>query len=109
MGKNIEADMVFNPASSIDYAEKSIVSKSILKKTGGNISLFAFDKGEGLSEHSSPHVAMVHVLDGQAEVRIQGRLHLVKASECIILPANVPHALYAPEKFKMMLIMIKNA
>lgn len=99
---------VFIPTHAIEYAIGSVVSKTILKKPSGNITLFAFDKGEGLSEHSSPHEATVLILDGETEITIGGVPHLLQTGQCIILPANIPHALKATEKFKMMLIMIKN-
>jgi quercetin dioxygenase-like cupin family protein len=93
---------------SIAYAPSAVVSKTILKRPAGNITLFAFDKGEGLSEHSTPHEAFVQVLDGQAEITIGGTAHLLSSGQGIIMPAQVPHALRAVEPFKMMLVMIKN-
>ncbi|HYK44173.1 MAG TPA: cupin domain-containing protein [Parafilimonas sp.] len=98
----------FMPAESIDYADGSVVSKMITRKPGGNITLFAFDKGEELAEHSSSHDALVQVLDGVAEITIGGNLSRVERGYCILLPANIPHALKATEKFKMMLTMIKS-
>lgn len=103
----IEPAKIVSTAGSISYAEGSVVSKTIIKKPTGNITLFAFDKGEGLAEHSSPHEALVQVLDGEVEVTIGGTGYTVRQGECIILPANIPHALKATERFKMMLIMIK--
>ncbi|MCU0394731.1 MAG: cupin domain-containing protein [Chitinophagaceae bacterium] len=97
----------FVAASSIDYASGAVVSKTILKNAAGNISLFAFDAGEGLAEHSSPHAALVQVLDGEAEITIGGLPHMLHAGECLLMPANVPHALKATQAFKMMLTMIK--
>lgn len=99
---------VFALKDSVEYASNSVVSKTILKKATGNITLFAFDKDEGLTEHTSPYDAVVQLLDGQAEISIGGDPHQVKAGDCIILPAGVPHALKAKEKFKMMLTMIKS-
>jgi quercetin dioxygenase-like cupin family protein len=98
---------IFNLKEKIDYAENSVVSKTILKKPAGNITLFAFDKAEGLSEHSSPHEALIQVIEGKAEVTIGGNINILQDGDCIILPAAIPHALKAIEKFKMMLIMIK--
>ena len=98
----------FMPAQSIDYADGSVVSKVIIRKPGGNITLFAFDKNEELVEHSSPHDALVQVLDSLAEITIAGRTSSVERGYCILLPANIPHALKATEKFKMMLTMIKS-
>jgi quercetin dioxygenase-like cupin family protein len=97
----------FNVAGSVEYAAQTVVSRAVLKKETGNVTLFAFDKGEGLSEHTAPFDAMVHILDGQAEIRIGGTPHILKAGEAIIMPANISHALRAIERFKMMLIMIK--
>lgn len=92
----------------VNYEEKSIVSKTVLKKTAGNISLFAFDKGEGLSEHSAPFDAMVQVIDGTGEIIIDKKSYLLDTGNVIIMPANIPHAVKAVEKFKMMLTMIKS-
>jgi quercetin dioxygenase-like cupin family protein len=103
----IEPSKPFATAESISYADGSVVSKTILKKPTGNITLFAFDKGEGLAEHSSPHEALVQVLDGTVEITIGGEASTVQQGESIILPANIPHALKATERFKMMLVMIK--
>jgi quercetin dioxygenase-like cupin family protein len=93
--------------SLVEYAPDSIVSKTILDKKVGTISLFAFDKGQKLSEHTSPYDAVVQVLDGQALLTIGGEDVEVSAGEIIIMPANVPHSLNAKEKFKMLLIMIR--
>lgn len=95
-------------ASEIDYSEASIVSKVILKGPAGNITLFAFDQDQELSEHTAPFEAFVQVLDGEAEVFIESRKFVVSAGQYIILPANVPHALYASQRFKMALTMIRD-
>ena len=108
MGNLIETSKTFLPVESIDYASNSVVSKTIIKKPTGNITLFAFDKSEGLAEHSSPHEAMVQILDGAAEITIGENQHILHAGQNIILPANIPHSLKASEKFKMMLTMIKS-
>lgn len=92
----------------VDYQTGSVVSKTIIKKPTGTVTLFAFDKGEGLSEHTAPFDALVYLIDGEAEVIISGKANLVKKGEMIIMPANEPHALKAKEKFKMMLAMIKS-
>ena len=91
----------------IEYAKDSIVSKTILNKSIGSITLFAFDAGQSLSEHTSPYDAVVQVLDGGARLTIGGRDVMVNAGQIIIMPANVPHAVNAEEKFKMLLIMIR--
>jgi len=92
----------------IDYQTGSVVSKTIIKKPTGTVTLFAFDKGEGLSEHTAPFDALVHLIDGEAEVIISGKTNIVKKGEMILMPANEPHTLKAREKFKMMLVMIKS-
>lgn len=91
----------------IAYHDGSIVSKQIIKKANGNITLFAFDKDESLSEHTSPYEAVVYVVDGEMEITIGGNLHSVNANEMIIMPPNIPHGLKAVTKSKMLLIMIK--
>ncbi len=107
MNHESETFKTFVPVESIAYAEKSVVSKTILKKSTGNITLFAFDKGEGLAEHTTPHEALVQILDGKGEISIGGNPHHLQTGQCIVLPANIPHSVKASEKFKMMLTMIK--
>lgn len=92
----------------IDYQEKSVVSKTLIDKNVGTVTLFAFDKGEGLSEHTAPYDALVYIFDGEAEISINGKPFLLKKNQMIIMPANEPHALKAVEKYKMMLIMIRS-
>ncbi|MEN6468778.1 MAG: cupin domain-containing protein [Smithella sp.] len=89
------------------WQEHSVVSREIIRKPSGTITVFAFDKGEGLSEHTAPFDAVVHILEGEAEIRIDGKPYLVKAGEMIIMPAAKPHALHATARFKMLLVMIK--
>ena len=96
-----------NLANLVEYTNNSIVSKTILDKKAGTITLFAFDKGQKLSEHTAPYDATVLVLDGKARIRINNKDCEVSAGEIIIMPANVPHAVNADEKFKMLLIMIR--
>ena len=90
------------------YQDGAVVSKEIIKKETGTVTVFAFDKGQGLSEHTAPFDALVCILDGTAEIIISGRSHTVKEGELIIMPAHEPHALKANERFKMMLVMIKS-
>jgi quercetin dioxygenase-like cupin family protein len=97
----------FNVKESVDYAAGSVVSKTLIKKDIGNITLFAFDSGQGLSEHTAPFDAVVYILDGQAEITIGGRMQNVSAGEMLIMPANISHALQAKERFKMLLVMIR--
>lgn len=92
----------------ISYQEGSVVSKELLKKGTGTVTVFAFDQGQGLSEHTAPFDAMVQILDGQAEITIDGEVHKVIAGDLLIMPANKPHALSAVEKFKMLLTMIRS-
>jgi quercetin dioxygenase-like cupin family protein len=91
----------------VDYQDGSIVSKEIIKKDKGTVTLFAFDKGQGLSEHTAPFDALVYVFDGKAEVMISGQPISLKAGEIIIMPANKPHTLKAVERFKMLLVMVR--
>ena len=97
----------FSLAESITYADGAIVSKVLLKNDQGNLTLFAFDKGEMLSEHTAPFDAMVQLLDGKAEIIIDKKSHILVVGESIIMPDIVTHALNAVEKFKMLLTMIK--
>ena len=99
---------VENPKGMVDYQEGSIVSRTLLDKKTGSVTLFAFDKGQRLSEHTAPFDAMVYVLEGEAEITISGRPYRLKEGEMIIMPANEPHAVNAPKKFKMLLVMIKS-
>ena len=99
---------VFNFAGSVDYAEGAIVSKTVLKKQTGNISLFSFAKGEMLSEHTAPFDALIQVVDGRGEIIIGGKSFFLETGQSIIMPANIPHAVKAVEKFKMVLTMIKS-
>lgn len=92
---------------SIEVQSNSIVSKQIIKKTNGNITLFGFDKGETLSEHTSPYDAFVYIVEGKMEIRIGGISHIVEAGDQLVMPADIPHGLIALEKVKMLLCMIK--
>ena len=92
----------------VAYQETSVVSKTLLEQKTGTVTLFAFDKGQGLSEHTAPFDAMVCVLDGAAEIRISGNPVMVSKGEMLVMPADEPHALRAVERFKMMLIMIRS-
>jgi len=94
-------------ADLVAYQDGAVVSRVILKKETGNVTLFAFDQGQGLSEHTTPFDALVHVLEGRAEITVGGTRHDLRAGELILMPANVPHALKAAERFKMSLTMIR--
>jgi len=89
------------------YQAGSVVSRTLIKKATGTVTLFAFDQGEGLSEHSTPHDALVEILDGTAEITIGGVPHRVSEGEGLLLPAGIPHALSAVSPFKMLLTMIR--
>lgn len=91
----------------IEYATDSIVSKTVVDKPVGTITLFAFDKGQKLSEHTAPYDAVIQVIDGSGVVTIDGKANVVSSGEIIIMPANIPHSVLAEDKFKMMLIMIR--
>jgi quercetin dioxygenase-like cupin family protein len=104
---NVPTGKPFDLADFINYADGSVVSKTIIKKDTGNITLFAFDSGQGLSEHTAPFDAIVYILDGKAEITVGGQAQDVSAGEIMIMPANIPHALRAIEPFKMFLVMIR--
>lgn len=91
----------------VDYQDGSVVSKEIIKKETGSVTLFAFDKGQGLSEHTAPFDALVYIFDGKAEISIAGKQYSLNSGETIIMPANKPHSLKAIYRFKMLLVMIK--
>ncbi len=105
--KNIKAKAL-KLADLTSYQKNSIVSREIINKKTGTVTVLAFDKGEGLSEHTAPFDALVYILDGEVKIFIYGKPHLVKRDEIIIMPANKPHSLKAVKKFKMLLIMIKS-
>ncbi len=92
----------------IDYQNGSVVSKELIKGKAGTVTFFAFDEGQGLSEHTAPFDALVYIFDGEAKVTIAGQAKNLKAGEMIIMPANQPHTLKALKRFKMMLVMIRN-
>ncbi len=104
-----ERAKIFSFSESVDYSEGGIVSKTVIKKQTGNISLFSFDKGEALSEHTAPFDAMIQVVEGKGEVVIGGKSFILGAGQSIIMPANITHAVNAVEKFKMVLTMIKSS
>jgi len=99
---------VFDISALLDYQVDAVVSKEIIKKDTGTVTLFAFDKGQGLSEHTAPFDALVYIVDGSAEIIISGKSHVVKRGEMIIMPAHKPHALKAIKRFKILLVMIKS-
>jgi len=104
MSETINKEMLID---AIYYQNGSVVCKQIMKKQNGNITLFAFDKDESLTEHTSPYEAVVYMVDGEMEIKIGGNPNNVKAGEIIVMPPNVPHGLRATVKSKMLLTMIK--
>lgn len=92
----------------VQYADDSVVSKTLLNKADGNLTLFSFDSGQGLSEHTSPYDAVVQIVDGEAQLTIGGQAVTASAGELVIMPAHVPHSLHAEQPFKMLLIMIRS-
>lgn len=105
--EDLKAEPV-NLAELVEYQEGSIVSRTLIDKDAGTVTLFAFDEGQALSEHTTPFDAMVQVLDGEIEITISGKLQCVREGEMMIMPANEPHALKAASRFKMVLTMIKS-
>lgn len=108
MTGELKPAVALNLAAQVEYAGGSVVSRTILEKKVGTLTLFAFDGDQGLSEHSAPFDALVQVLEGEAEVTIGGKLIRVKAGQTVLMPANVPHALKAISRFKMLLTMIRS-
>jgi quercetin dioxygenase-like cupin family protein len=103
-----EKAKAINLDESVEYSPGGVVSKTVLKRETGNITVFSFDKGEGLTEHTSPFDAVINVIDGTCEITIGGIPNRLERGQMIIMPRNIPHAVYATEKFKMMLIMIRS-
>ena len=106
--KGFETSKKYDLVNEIGYANDAVVSKTIIKKETGTVTLFAFDKGQGLSEHTAPFDALVQIVDGEAEIIINEESYILRKGEIIIMPANIPHALNAKEKFKMLLTMVKS-
>ena len=99
---------VFDLAGMLSYQDGAVVSRTIIDKKQGTVTLFAFDDGQGLSEHTAPSDAMVYILDGQAEITISGKPYTLSAGEMILMPVSEPHALRALTRFKMLLVMVKS-
>ena len=104
---NKETPEILDLGSLLDYQEGSVVSRMLINKKIGTVTMFSFDKGEGLSEHTAPFDALVYVFDGKAEIIISKKSYILEKGQMITMPANEPHALNALERFKMMLIMVK--
>jgi quercetin dioxygenase-like cupin family protein len=108
VGESVVGKEVLHLKELVDYQAGAVVSRTVIDQKTGTVTLFAFDLGQGLSEHTAPFDAMVYLLDGAAEITISGSPYGLKAGEMIIMPAGEPHALKAVEKFKMLLIMIRS-
>lgn len=106
--KEFERSRIFNLAEEIEYSPNAVVSRTLTNRPEGTVTLFAFDADQGLSEHSAPFDAQVHVLEGEVRVFIDGKPYDLKTGDIIIMPANIPHALDAISPFKMLLTMIKS-
>ncbi|MFG1691265.1 cupin domain-containing protein [Gemmatimonadota bacterium] len=109
--ESMETNPLLAPASLaelVEYQSGSVVSRTIIKKPTGTVTLFAFAEGEGLSEHTAPFDALVTILDGTAQIMVGGEEHAVQVGEGLLLPADIPHALHASTPFKMMLVMIRS-
>jgi quercetin dioxygenase-like cupin family protein len=107
VNKQASKAKVLKLEEAVKYQQASVVSSEIINKQTGTVTVFAFDKGQGLSEHVAPFDALVYILDGEARIFICGRPHLLKKGEMIIMPADKPHSLKAINKFKMLLVMVK--
>ncbi len=106
MNDNLK-NMKFRLEERINYQNGAVVSREILKNVSGTVTLFAFDQGQGLSKHKTPFEALVYIVDGEAEVTINGKVNSLKTGEMIYMPAKILHALKASKRFKMLLIMLK--
>ena len=106
--ENMLKGIPFDLRNQVEYADGSVVSKTLIQKKTGTLTLFAFDAGQGLSEHTAPFDAVVLILDGRAEITIGAKTNVVATGEMLIMPANIAHALYAQERFKMLLVVIRD-
>ena len=106
--KGLPGAQVAKIAEFVNYQDGAVVSREIIRKPAGNVTLFAFDEGQGLSEHTAPFDALVQVLEGETKIMVSGKSHHLQGGEMILLPAGQPHALKAIKRFKMMLTMIRS-
>jgi quercetin dioxygenase-like cupin family protein len=107
MSENLSPEP-FDVSGLVDYQQGSVVSRTVIAKKTGTVTVFAFDQGEGLSEHTAPFDALVHIVDGEAEITVSGVTHNVACGQLLLMPANEPHALKASSRFKMVLTMVKS-
>jgi quercetin dioxygenase-like cupin family protein len=108
MSSEMPAAALFAPVALAAYQDGAVVSRTLLKRAGGTLTLFAFDEGQSLSEHTAPFDAVAHVLEGHADIIISGTPLRVSAGQMVLMPANQPHAVHAPTRFKMLLAMIRS-
>lgn len=106
--KEFDRAKIFSLEETIKYSDGAVVSKTVTKRNEGTVTLFAFDKDQGLSEHTAPFDAQIHIIDGAATIYIDRKPYLLKRDDIIVMPANIPHAVEATERFKMVLTMIKS-
>ena len=106
--KGLAGALVAKAPELVNYQDGAVVSREVVKKPTGNVTIFAFDEGQGLSEHTAPFDALVQMVEGDAEITISGQPHQLQAGEMILMPANQPHALRALKRFKMILTMIRS-
>lgn len=104
----IDSEVITPLSEMVSYQKDAVVSKTLVEKKGGTVTLFSFDMGQSLSEHTAPFDALVQVLDGEVEIRISGKPFLLKQGEIFVMPAGQPHALRAVKRFKMLLTMIRS-
>lgn len=105
--KNLETGEIYKLADLVDYQQGSVVSRTLINKEVGTVTLFSFDEGQGLREHTTPYDALVNILDGEAAITISGKEYRLAEGDIIVMPANEPHAIRAESRFKMLLIMVK--
>ncbi len=107
MSKNLSPEP-FDVSGLVEYQQGTVVSRTVIAKKTGTVTVFAFDKGEGLSEHTTPFDALVQIVDGEADITVSGITHRVASGQLLLMPANEPHALHASSRFKMVLTMVKS-
>ncbi len=107
MKKDIEPGQALKLAEMVEYQDKAVISRTLIKGSCGSITLFCFDKGQSISEHTASFDALVHIIEGRAEITIDGMAHQLDQGHAILMPANIPHSLQAITRFKMLLIMMK--
>ncbi len=105
--RSLQPAIIEDLAAMVDYSAGSIVSRILMKNSAGSVTLFSFDAGQELSEHAAPFDALVQILEGKGDIIIDKKKHILQAGEIILMPANIPHAVKAPQRFKMLLVMLK--